>query len=151
MSFDNARHNVERTSHVPPPSDNAKRRSVTDTPRMPQEIEDPAYLQSSSSECERPFARTADLPLAANPHASAHISYPRHAFSASSPLNFEDFEAIEVPIPTPPDSSRASSLHRAHEEAGPEDPGNRLLGERTTLVCRVWLKRSRTQHAEAEA
>ena len=40
-------------------------------------------------------------------------SWPRHAFSASAPQNFEDFETIEAPILTPPESSRASSRNAA--------------------------------------
>ena len=42
-------------------------------------------------------------------------SWPRHAFSASAPQNFEDFETIEAPIPTPPESSRASSRNAVME------------------------------------
>ena len=147
MTVDNARHKPQPSSHREPPLTNTERTSIDHNHQIQQTCRGSLSPIGSLDDLSRPIELTANSPIPANPETPETISYPRHAFSASSPLNFEDFETIEVPIPTPPESSRASSLYAVNEGRVLGDRGESSLGRRV-LVCQCdATNRSRIEYA----
>ena len=131
MNLATTLHNLERSSHPEPPLDGVERKATDDSHLIQQKSDDHFSPMRSLDNPGRPIDLEANSPRPENPHSLETTSYPRHAFSASSPLNFEDFETIEVPIPTPPESSRASSLYAVNEGKALGDLGESSLGQCT--------------------
>lgn len=147
MTIDSAIHKPQPSSHREPPLTNTKRISIDHNHQIQQTCRDPLSPIKSLDDLSRPIELTANSPTPTNPETPETISYPRHAFSASSPLNFEDFETIEVPIPTPPESSRASSLCAVHEGRVLRDRGESSLGRRALVFQCDATNRPRIEHA----
>ena len=96
----------------------AKRKFTEDESRAERERKSLISSIEALEEPRRPLTLSLDPPKPTQFNTPNTIHYPRHAFSASSPLNFDDdFESVEVPIPTPPESNHAPSLGNTAEES----------------------------------